>query len=229
MAAPSSREALALAGRHLSLYQLTIEPETPFAALHAAGKLAVPDAEAALALYEIDAGADERRRACRPTRSPTTRRRARRAATTCSTGAMANTPASGPARTAGSSIGGARHATATERNPERWARRGRGATATAWSKTTPLSRAEQADEMLLMGLRLAEGLDLARLARIGHVRPGQAAIDQLVGLGLLEALADGRRIRATGSGRFVLNELVVRLSAAFEAAGVGRLSAPSSR
>ena len=30
---------LALAGDHLSLYQLTIEPETPFAALHAAGKL----------------------------------------------------------------------------------------------------------------------------------------------------------------------------------------------
>ena len=32
-------QALALAGRHLSLYQLTIEPETPFAALHARGKL----------------------------------------------------------------------------------------------------------------------------------------------------------------------------------------------
>ena len=36
-------QALALAGRHLSLYQLTIEPETPFAALHARGKLRVPD------------------------------------------------------------------------------------------------------------------------------------------------------------------------------------------
>ena len=31
------QEALALAGGHLSLYQLTIEPETPFAALQAAG------------------------------------------------------------------------------------------------------------------------------------------------------------------------------------------------
>ena len=31
-------------GGHLSLYQLTIEPETPFAALHAAGKLVVPEA-----------------------------------------------------------------------------------------------------------------------------------------------------------------------------------------
>ncbi len=47
------REALALAAGHLSLYQLTIEPETPFAALHAAGKLVMPDAEHALALYDV--------------------------------------------------------------------------------------------------------------------------------------------------------------------------------
>ena len=46
------RDALAIAGQHLSLYQLTIEPETPFAALHAAGKLVIPDEDAALALYE---------------------------------------------------------------------------------------------------------------------------------------------------------------------------------
>ena len=46
-------EALDLAGDHISLYQLTIEPDTPFAALHAAGKLIIPDPDAALALYEI--------------------------------------------------------------------------------------------------------------------------------------------------------------------------------
>ena len=46
-------EALDLAGDHLSLYQLTIEPDTPYAALHAAGKLVVPDDNAARALYEI--------------------------------------------------------------------------------------------------------------------------------------------------------------------------------
>ena len=46
-------EALDLAGDHISLYQLTIEPDTPYAALHASGKLIVPDADAALALYEI--------------------------------------------------------------------------------------------------------------------------------------------------------------------------------
>ena len=54
------RDALAIAGQHLSLYQLTIEPETPFAALHAAGKLVIPDEDAALALLRCDAGADGR-------------------------------------------------------------------------------------------------------------------------------------------------------------------------
>ena len=46
------RTALAEAGEHLSLYQLTMEPETPFAALHAAGKLQLPDEDTARALYD---------------------------------------------------------------------------------------------------------------------------------------------------------------------------------
>src|SRR5204863_5996569 len=45
--------AIAEAAEHLSLYQLTIEQETPFAALHAAGKLVTPDAERARALYDL--------------------------------------------------------------------------------------------------------------------------------------------------------------------------------
>ena len=46
------KAALREAGEHLSLYQLTIEPDTPFAALHAAGKLRVPDDDTARALYD---------------------------------------------------------------------------------------------------------------------------------------------------------------------------------
>src|SRR5262249_40795533 len=44
--------AVAEAGEHLSLYQLTIEQDTPFADLHAAGKLVIPNDEAARALYD---------------------------------------------------------------------------------------------------------------------------------------------------------------------------------
>src|SRR5262249_35303109 len=46
------KRAAVEAGEHLSLYQLTIEQDTPFAALHAAGKLVVPDDDDARALYD---------------------------------------------------------------------------------------------------------------------------------------------------------------------------------
>src|SRR6266851_2115386 len=45
--------ALSQAAGHLSLYQLTIEAGTPFAALHAAGRLATPDADHARNLYDV--------------------------------------------------------------------------------------------------------------------------------------------------------------------------------
>ena len=47
------RRALDHAADHLSLYQLTIEDGTPFAALHAAGALRIPDGELASELYGL--------------------------------------------------------------------------------------------------------------------------------------------------------------------------------
>src|SRR6202047_1015268 len=47
------RGALAEAGEHLSLYQLTIEQGTPFHLLHASGKLMTPDEDTARALYDV--------------------------------------------------------------------------------------------------------------------------------------------------------------------------------
>ena len=47
------KRALAEAGEHLSLYQLTIEQDTPFFALHKAGKIAMPDDDTARAFYDV--------------------------------------------------------------------------------------------------------------------------------------------------------------------------------
>ena len=94
------KAALAEAGDHLSLYQLTIEPETPFFALHAAGKLRLPDEDTSRALYdttqEVCAAAG-----CRLTRFPTMRGRAANAGTIWFIGAARNTPASAPEDMAG--------------------------------------------------------------------------------------------------------------------------------
>ena len=69
-------------------------------------------------------------------------------------------------------------------------------------ESTPLSRAEQADEALLMGLRLAEGLDLDRLAALGGLQPKGATVRELPTLASSSAWRPagcGRRARAASS------------------------------
>jgi len=208
-------QALRLAGRHLSLYQLTIEPDTPFAKLHAAGRLVVPDPEAALVLYEITQDMTERAGlpAYEISNHAAPGEESRHNLLYWRYGEYVGIGAGAHGRLA---LDGQRHAIANERQPERWAERvetlGHGAL-----EMTPLSPAEQADEALLMGLRLGEGLDLDHLAAVGGLVPAPGTIDELMGLGLLEWCGP-RRLRAARHGRFVLNEIVLRLASALEPA-----------
>src|SRR5262249_4539104 len=82
---------------------------------------------------------------------------------------------------------------------------------------TLLTGGEQADEALLMGLRLSEGVDLDRLARLAGVTLAPQAIDRLRARGLLEP-GIGGRIRASRSGRLLLNAIVLELARAGRAA-----------
>ena len=208
--------ALDLAGHHLSLYQLTIEDGTPFAALHRAGKLVVPEPELADQLYAVTQEMCEA--AGLPAYEISNHARAGEASrhnlVYWRYGAYAGI---GPGAHGRLDVAGRRLATATERNPEAWAARvehdGHGLV-----ECQALSPEEAADEVLLMGLRLAEGVDLERLAEIGGKRPSQRTIARLTGLGMLEAPA-GNRLRATRAGRFVLNELVRQIATTFEPAG----------
>jgi putative oxygen-independent coproporphyrinogen III oxidase len=205
-------EALALVRDHLSLYQLTIEEGTPFAGLHRAGKLAVPEPDLADALYEITqemaeaAGipAYEISNHARPGAE------SRHNLTYWRYGEYAGV---GPGAHGRLIVDGVRRSTMAERQPEAWLEAveqdGHGLVETA-----ALTGAEEADELLLMGLRLAEGIDLRRLEAIGGVRPAASAIGRLEGLGLVQRLAPDRVV-ATRAGRFVLNELVLQLAASF--------------
>jgi oxygen-independent coproporphyrinogen-3 oxidase len=205
-------EALALAEVHMSLYQLTMEPGTPFAALHAAGKLGIPDAEVAARLYEEtqEVTAAAGLPAYEISNHAVPGEESRHNLLYWRYGEYVGT---GPGAHGRPIIDGRRRQTSSERNPERWLdsveARGHGLI-----ENTELSVAEQTDEALLMGLRLEEGLDLGRLARLGRLCPSSGAIDELVGLGLLERVGNSR-IRAVGRGRIILNELVVRLSRSF--------------
>lgn len=179
-------EALDLAHDHISLYQLTIEPDTPYASLHAAGKLVVPDEDAALALYEItqEMTSSKGLAAYEISNHAKPGAESRHNLLYWRYGAYAGI---GPGAHGRLLIDGVRHASVAERNPERWVERVE-ATGRGYVELTPLTIAEEADEMLLMGLRLTEGVDLTRLAQLARVAPAGDVIDGLVRLGLLQRL-----------------------------------------
>jgi oxygen-independent coproporphyrinogen-3 oxidase len=234
-------EALALAGDHLSLYQLTIEPDTPYAALHAAGKLVIPDGELAGDLYEAT-GALAASRGLEAYEVSNYARPGEESRHNLLYWRYGEYAGIGPGAHGRISVDGIRRATVAERHPETWC----GlvdAMGTGLVEDIDLSRIQQADEMLLMGLRLAEGIDLDQLARLGRVQVGAAPLSELIDLGLLElgqneppaprgfdeiaacigpglpsdaAQRQKRRLIATPKGRLVLNAVVAKLSRSFE-------------
>ncbi len=204
------RAALLEAGEHVSLYQLTIEPETPFAALHAAGKLHTPDENTARSLYDITQEicaahglpAYEISNHARPggeCRHNLGYWRAHEYA------------GIGPGAHGRLDIAGDRHATATEKRPEAWLARvekeGHGLVT-----DEVLTAAEHADEFLLMGLRLAEGIDPTRYTQIAGRPLEPDRIAMLRQHGLIETIPAGR-MRVTLSGFPLLDAVVADLAA----------------
>jgi len=204
------KRAIAEAGEHLSLYQLTIEQDTPFAALHAAGRLAVPDEDAARALYDttqaVCAGAGlpayEISNHARPggeCRHNLIYWRAHEYA------------GIGPGAHGRLDVAGERRATATEKRPEAWLTRVE-ALGHGLVTDEALTAEQRADEFLLMGLRLAEGIDPRRFARLAGRALDPRRIAVLRDEGAVELTASGR-LRATLAGFPVLDAVVADLAA----------------
>ena len=209
------KSALREAGEHLSLYQLTIEPETPFAALYSAGKLRVPDDGTARALY------DTTQDICAAHGLP-----AYEISNHARPGAecrhnlvywrMHEYAGIGPGAHGRLNVGrldgdGDRHATATEKRPESWLTRveqeGHGLVT-----DEVLTRAEMADEFLLMGLRLAEGIDPQRYLALSGRSLDPVRVAALRENGLLETTPAGR-LRVSLSGFPILDAVVSDLAA----------------
>jgi putative oxygen-independent coproporphyrinogen III oxidase len=198
------QEALSFGTDHLSLYQLTIEPETPYALLHRKGELKIPDDDLAAGLYETTqelteaAGlpAYEISNHARPGQE------SRHNLVYWRYGDYAGV---GPGAHGRLSLNGARTATAAIKLPERWhdtvSKSGQG-----FAEMTPISNAEAAREHLLMNLRLAEGIDLAAYEERWGTRPDAAKIAALAEQGLLAQ--DGDVLRATPNGRLLLNRVI---------------------
>jgi oxygen-independent coproporphyrinogen-3 oxidase len=202
--------AIAQAAEHLSLYQLTIEPDTPFAALHAAGRLVTPADDAARALY------DTTQEICTRAGLP-----AYEVSNHARPGAECRHnlvywrgheyAGIGPGAHGRLDIDGTRRATMTEKRPESWLMQvesnGHGLIV-----DDALTAEERADEFLLMGLRLAEGIDPARYAALAGRPLDPARVATLSALGFVMRAEDGC-LRVTAEGFPVLDAVVADLAA----------------
>ena len=210
MWADELRLAIAEAAEHLSLYQLTIEEGTPFFGLHAAGKLKTPDEALARALYDVT------QEVCARHDLPAYEiSNHARAGAECRHNLVywrGNEYAGiGPGAHGRLDIGGTRHATATEKRPEAWLMR---VEASGHGVTTDelLNSEERADEFLLMGLRLAEGIDPDRYAALAGRPLDPNRIALLREEGAIAVDPDGR-LRVTQAGFPVLDAVVADLAA----------------
>jgi len=201
-------EALAFGTEHLSLYQLTIEPATPFFTLHKNGTLRLPDEDLAAELFETTA--EMTQAAGRPAYEISNHARpgaeARHNLLYWRYGSYAGV---GPGAHGRLDVNGARLATQTERLPERWReavlRNGQGLI-----EQTTIAPADAAREHLLMNLRLAEGIDLADYRARWGTEPDRDRMAPLLEQGLL--VLDGDRLAASPHGCLLLNSVIAALA-----------------
>ncbi len=201
------KQALAFGTDHLSLYQLTIEPETPFALLHKNGQLRIPDDDLAAGLYETTQELTEA--TGRPAYEISNHARpgseSRHNLIYWRYGDYAGV---GPGAHGRLMLNGKRVATSTIRLPERW----RDTVAKddkAFADFTPVADADAAREHLLMNLRLREGIDLAAYQARWGQRPSPEKIAPLIEQGMLRQ--DGDILSATPQGRLILNAVIAAL------------------
>jgi putative oxygen-independent coproporphyrinogen III oxidase len=201
--------ALGHAADHLSLYQLTIEEGTPFATRHAAGTLRIPDGEQAGELYQLTQDLCEA--AGLPAYEVSNHARPGFESRHNLLYWRGHDYAGiGPGAHSRIATAGAKRALSAIKSPEAWLAEieahGHG-----FASDEALSAAESADEYLLMGLRLSEGIDLARLAAIDGRTIDETRLSALTQAGLIAR--HGARLAATPKGRLVLNRLILELAA----------------
>jgi len=206
--------ALDHAGEHLSLYQLTIEPETAFAQAYARGSFALPQEPLATALYEatqeaLDAAglpAYEISNHARPGAE------CRHNLTYWRYGDFVG---AGPGAHGRLTLDGIKIATRQHRAPEAWLDRVERC-GHATRTRLALAPTERLEELLLMGLRLNEGVGRAHFRRETgeeiETALDREGLARLVDGGFL--VLDGRGLRATAAGRLRLDAVLATLLAA---------------
>jgi len=205
--------ALKMAVDHLSLYQLTIEGGTAFGDRYAAGKLCgLPEDDLAADMYHItqeicDYAGLPAYEVSNHARSGSESRH------NLIYWRYGDYVGIGPGAHGRITCAGQRHATETWLQPDRWLREAEsGETET---RRAALSGPSQAGEYLLMGLRVAEGIDTRRFTALNGAPLDHRTLEYLREIGMVAM--EGTRLRATRSGRAVLNAVITELLPASQA------------
>jgi oxygen-independent coproporphyrinogen-3 oxidase len=206
------REALALAADHLSLYQLTIEPGTRFATEQARGAFVLPDGDAAARLYAATAE-EAARFGLAPYEVSNYARPDAESRHNLQYWRYGDYLGIGPGAHQRLTLGGELFAARRHRAPEEWlARVARDGHAIV--DEAALAPRDRAREALLMGLRLSEGIEPARIAfrsGLGFAETIEAGVlAACLNEGYLEWAPDGR-LRATSEGRLRLDAMLPAL------------------
>lgn len=204
------RSSIDLAADHLSLYQLTIERGTPFYGLHKKGKLDMPSNEHSAHLYQMT---QDITASCNLPNYEISNHATK--GQECLHNLIywryQDYAGVGPGAHGRLSIDGKKVATATEYNPEIWWQNvmvdGHGI-----KENETLTGENAADEFLLMGLRLREGIDPKRYEAFSGKTLNQKKKQILISDGFLQQSEAGQ-LRATPSGSLVLDALVADLAA----------------
>ena len=201
-------EAIALAGGHMSVYQLTIEPGTAFHGAYQRGAFELPSEDDGAALFEAT---QEMLTAAGMPAYEISNHAVEDAA--CSHNLIywraGEWVGVGPGAHGRLSVAGARTAFRQVRTPEAWLKRVETSGA-AIAERTPLAQGDVVAEALMMGLRLVEGVDRARFAAQTGIDLGEAVdaagLKRLIDGGFLEM--DAAALRATAEGRQRLNAVL---------------------
>jgi putative oxygen-independent coproporphyrinogen III oxidase len=203
------KEALTFAADHLSLYQLTLEPGTPFYELGQRGALVLPEDETARALYDLTGEICSKvgLAAYEVSNYAAQGAQSRHNLTYWRYGDYIGVGAGAHGRL---SLGGKRFATSTLSQPGAWLEsvslKGH-----ALQERSEISPEAQGEEFLLMGLRLASGIEKRRYEKLVGRVPDWSALTDLKDLGLLAQ--DEQIVQASQEGRLVLNTLIAEISA----------------
>jgi putative oxygen-independent coproporphyrinogen III oxidase len=195
-------EALSLAGEHLSLYQLTIEPGTAFHTRVKNGEFIPLDDETAAAMFELT----QDRLAAAGLSAYEISNHARPRAE-CRHNLVywryQDYLGIGPGAHGRITKGGVKYATRQRRLPEAWLKQ------PEFEEMTAIGRESAVEEMVMMGLRLAEGIPRTRLEPLA-----ECSVEALFGISLARLIGggfvslDGERFAATETGRQRLNAVL---------------------